>query len=65
MFGDDHCLPKVPQNVITLPLIVKSCGLNEHRANYCEADDAVSKKGVSVQDRDLQEGIKETKHWRA
>jgi four helix bundle protein len=55
---------KVPQNAITLPLIgqlVKSG--TSVGANYCEADDAVSKKEFRCKIGTCKKEARETKHW--
>jgi four helix bundle protein len=55
---------KVPQNVVTLPLIgqlVKSA--TSVGANYCEADDAVSKKEFRCKIGTCKKEARESKHW--
>ncbi len=54
----------VPQNVVTLPLIgqlVKSG--TSVGANYCEADEAVSKKDFRHKIGISKKESRETKHW--
>jgi four helix bundle protein len=54
----------VPQNVVTLPLIgqlVKSG--TSVGANYCEADEAVSKKDFRHKIGICKKESRETKHW--
>jgi four helix bundle protein len=55
---------KVPKNVVTLPLIgqVVSAGTSVG-ANYCEADDAVSKKEFRCKIGTCKKESRETKHW--
>jgi len=55
---------KLPRNVVTLPLIgqlVRSA--TSVGANYCEADDAVSKKEFRVKIGTCKKEARETKHW--
>ena len=54
----------VPKNVVTLPLInqlVKSG--TSIGANYCEADDAVSKKEFRCKIATCKKEARETKYW--
>ena len=54
----------IPRDVVTLPLIgqlVRSA--TSIGANYCEADDAVSKKEFLQKINTCQKEAKETKHW--
>src|SRR3954464_9101839 len=65
-FGEDvigFC-KRLPQTVITEPLIrqiVKSA--TSVGANYCEADDAVSKKEFRLKIGTCKKESRETKHW--
>jgi four helix bundle protein len=54
----------VPRNVVTLPLIdqVVRCGTSIG-ANYCEADDAVSKKEFRCKIGTCKKESRETKYW--
>jgi four helix bundle protein len=55
---------KLPQNPITIPLIgqlVKSA--TSVGANYCEADDAVSKKEFRLKIGTCKKEARESKHW--
>ena len=55
---------KVPRNVVTLPLIdqlVRSAP--SVGANYCEADDAVSKKEFRVKIGTCKKEAREAKYW--
>src|SRR5262249_33436963 len=55
---------KVPQNVVTLPLIdqVVRAGTSVG-ANYCEADEAVSKKDFRFKIGTCKKESRESKHW--
>src|SRR6266550_7115547 len=55
---------RVPQNVVSVPLIrqLVRCGTSIG-ANYCEADDAVSKKEFRKNIGTCKKESKETKHW--
>jgi len=55
---------KVPQNAITLPLIgqLVKAGTSVG-ANYCETDDAVSKKEFRCKIGTCKKESRETKHW--
>ena len=55
---------RVPRDVVTLPLIsqVVRSGTSIG-ANYCEADDAVTKKEFRKNIGTCQKEAKETKHW--
>jgi four helix bundle protein len=55
---------KVPQNAVTLPLIgqVVRAGTSVG-ANYCEADDAVSKKEFRCKIGTCKKEARETKYW--
>ncbi len=55
---------QVPKNVVTLPLIgqLVSAGTSVG-ANYCEADDAVSKKEFRCKIGTCKKEARETKHW--
>src|SRR5436309_548862 len=55
---------RVPQNVVTLPLIdqVVRAGTSIG-ANYCEADDAVSKKEFRCKIGTCKKESRETKYW--
>jgi four helix bundle protein len=55
---------KVPQNAVTLPLIdqVVRAGTSVG-ANYCEADDAVSKKEFRCKIGTCKKEARESKHW--
>ena len=54
----------VPKNVVTIPLIgqLVSAGTSIG-ANYCEADDAVSKKEFRCKIGTCKKEARETKHW--
>ena len=54
----------IPRDVVTLPLIsqVVRSGTSIG-ANYCEADDAVSRKEFLQKINTCQKEAKETKHW--
>ena len=55
---------KVPQNVITLPLISQFVRSGTSvGANYCEADDAVSKKEFRLKIGTCRKEARESKHW--
>ena len=55
---------KVPQNVVTLPLINQLvCAGTSIGANYCEADDAVSRKEFRVKIGTCKKESRETKFW--
>jgi four helix bundle protein len=55
---------KVPQNVITVPLISQFIRASTSvGANYCEADDAVSKKEFRNKIGTCKKEARETKHW--
>ena len=55
---------KVPQNAITLPLITQLVRSGTSvGANYCEADDAVSKKEFRNKIGTCKKEARETKHW--
>ena len=55
---------KVPQNVITIPLIGQLVrAATSVGANYCEADDAVSKKEFRVKIGTCKKEARETKYW--
>ncbi len=59
-FGEDiiKFCKKVPRNPITNPLITQLVKAGTSvGANYCEADDAESKKGLSTQNRNSEAGI--------
>ena len=54
----------VPQNVITLPLIGQLVRAGTSvGANYCEADDAVSKKEFRNKIGTCKKEARESKHW--
>ena len=55
---------KVPSNAVTLPLInqVVRSGTSVG-ANYCEADDAVSRKEFRCKIGTCKKEARETKHW--
>ena len=55
---------KVPKNAVTLPLIGQSARSGTSvGANYCEADDAVSKKNFKHKIGTCRKEARETKHW--
>src|SRR5260370_26978190 len=55
---------RVPKNVITLPLIDQLIRSGTSiGANYCEADDAVSKKEFRCKIGTCKKEARETKHW--
>jgi four helix bundle protein len=54
----------VPQNVITIPLIGQLVRSGTSvGANYCEADDAVSKKEFRCKIGTCKKEARESKHW--
>src|SRR5713226_8236730 len=55
---------RVPKNIVTLPLIdqVVRSGTSIG-ANYCEADDAVSKKEFRCKIGTCKKEARESKHW--
>jgi four helix bundle protein len=55
---------KVPKNPVTMPLIsqIARSGTSVG-ANYCEADDAVSKKDFKNKIGTCRKEARETKHW--
>lgn len=66
LFGEDviRFCKGVPHNVITEPLIrqiVKSA--TSVGANYCEADDSISKKEFRQKIGTCKKEARETKHW--
>lgn len=55
---------KVPRNVVTLPLIDQMVRAGTSiGANYCEADDAVSKKEFRFKIGTCKKEARETKYW--
>jgi four helix bundle protein len=55
---------KVPRNVVTLPLINQPVRAGTSvGANYCEADDAVSKKEFRCKIGTCKKEAREAKHW--
>src|SRR5437899_11592943 len=55
---------QVPQNAITLPLITQLVKAGTSvGANYCEADDAVSKKEFRCKIGTCKKEARETKYW--
>jgi four helix bundle protein len=55
---------KVPQNAITLPLVSQLVRSGTSvGANYCEADEAVSKKDFRHKIGICKKEARETKHW--
>ena len=55
---------RVPRDVVTLPLISQLVRSGTSvGANYCEADDAVSRKEFRKNIGTCQKEAKETKHW--
>src|SRR5688572_18184336 len=55
---------RIPRDPITLPLISQLVRAGTSiGANYCEADDAVSKKEFLQKINTCQKEAKETKHW--
>ena len=59
-----HFAMKLPKNVITLPIInqlIKAA--TSIGANYCEADDAESKKDFKHKIGICKKESRETKHW--
>src|SRR5262249_10232301 len=55
---------KIPHNAITLPLITQLVKSGTSvGANYCEADDAVSKKEFRCKIGTCRKESRETKHW--
>ncbi len=55
---------RVPQNVVSLPLIGQLVRSGTSvGANYCEADDAVSKKEFLHKIGTCKKESRETKHW--
>jgi four helix bundle protein len=55
---------QVPQNAITLPLITQLVKSGTSvGANYCEADDAVSKKEFRLKIGTCKKEARETKYW--
>lgn len=65
-FGEEviRFCKRVPQNVLTSPLISQlvrsACSIG---ANYCEADDSVSKKEFRNKIGTCKKEARETKHW--
>lgn len=54
----------IPRDVVTLPLISQLVRAGTSiGANYCEADDAVSRKEFLQKINTCQKEAKETKHW--
>ena len=54
----------VPRNVVTMPLITQLVRSGTSvGANYCEADDAVSKKEFRCKVGLCKKEARETKHW--
>ena len=65
-FGETSVLfaKKVPKTVVTLPLIDQLVRSGTSiGANYCEADDAVSKKEFRCKIGTCKKAARETKHW--
>jgi four helix bundle protein len=57
-------LKTVPKDAITIPLINQLvCSATSVGANYCEADDAVSKKEFRLKIGTCKKEARETKHW--
>jgi four helix bundle protein len=55
---------RVPQNPITIPLISQVVrAATSIGANYCEADDAVSKKEFRCKIGTCKKEARESKHW--
>jgi four helix bundle protein len=55
---------RVPQNVVTVPLLSQLVRSGTSiGANYCEADDAVSKKEFRCKIGISKKEARETKHW--
>jgi len=55
---------KVPRNEVTIPLISQLVRAGTSMgANYCEADDAVSKKEFRCKVGTCKKEARETKHW--
>ncbi len=55
---------KVPRNVVTLPLIGQLVRAGTSvGSNYCEADDAVSKKEFRCKIGTCKKEARESKHW--
>jgi four helix bundle protein len=55
---------KVPKNVVTIPLVDQMVRSGTSvGANYCEADDAVSKKEFRCKIGTCKKEARETKHW--
>ena len=55
---------RVPQNVVTLPLIGQLVRAGTSvGANYCEADDAVSQKEFRCKIGTCRKEARESKHW--
>jgi four helix bundle protein len=66
MFGEEVIVfaKKVPQSVITRPLISQLVeAATSVGANYCEADDAESKKDFIHKIGICKKEARETKHW--
>src|SRR5262245_20242883 len=66
LFGEAiiHFAKKVPQNVVTLPLIPQLVrAATSVGANYGEADDSVSKKDFRHNISRCKKESRETKHW--
>ena len=66
VFGEAviHFAKSVPRNPITLPLIDQIiCSGTSVAANYCEADDAVSKKDFKNKIGTCRKESRETKLW--
>ncbi len=55
---------KIPKNAVTLPLIDQLVRAGTSvGANYCEADDAVSKKDFRFKIGTCKKEARESKHW--
>ena len=55
---------KVPRNVVTIPLIGQLVRAGTSvGSNYCEADDAVSKKEFRLKIGTCKKEARESKHW--
>ncbi|MEK9180256.1 MAG: four helix bundle protein [Patescibacteria group bacterium] len=65
-FGEDIILfaKKVPRNIVTIPLVGQLVNAGTSvGANYCEADDAESKKDFKHKIGICKKEARETKHW--